>query len=63
MIVTREHLLPIFQQNEILFGHDSTPGLIALEVAGTQVKLFRRVEGKTESEILPFRPFMLLQGD
>ena len=55
--------MPIFQQNETLFGHDSTPRIIALEVEGNQVKLFRRVESKTETEAFPFSPFMLLQGD
>jgi DNA polymerase I len=64
MAEKREHLTPIFQQNEILFGHDSTPGLIAFEVVGNnKVKIFRRRDGRIETELAPFRPFMLLEGD
>ena len=38
---TREHLTPIFQQNEVLFGHDSTPGIVAFEIDGMdKVKIF-----------------------
>jgi DNA polymerase, archaea type len=64
MVQAREHLTPIFQRNEVLFGHDSAPGLIAFEIEGTdKVKIFRRRDGKTESDTGPFRPFMLLAGD
>jgi DNA polymerase, archaea type len=64
MVQAREHLTPIFQQNEVLFGHDSTPGIIAFEIEGVdKVRLFRRQDGKTESHIVPFHPFMLLEGD
>ena len=64
MVHAREHLTPIFQQNEVLFGHDSTPGIIAFEIDGMdKVKIFRRQDGKTETDTVPFRPFMLLEGD
>ena len=64
MAQKREHLTPIFQQNEILFGHDSTPGLIAFEVVGNnKAKIFRRQDGRIETELAPFRPFMLLEGE
>ena len=37
------HLPPLFQENEVLFGHDATPGLIAFEIDGdNKVKIFRR---------------------
>jgi DNA polymerase, archaea type len=64
MVQAREHLTPIFQQNEVLFGHDSTPGIIAFEIEGLdKVKIFHRQDGETESDTVPFRPFMLLEGD
>ena len=64
MTTQREHLTPIFQKNEILFGHDSTPGLIAVELEGNdKVKVFRRQGDKIDSDIISFRPLMLLEGD
>jgi DNA polymerase I len=61
---SREHLTPIFQRNEVLFGHDSTPGLIAFEIEATdKVRIFRRQDGKTEADTVLFHPFMLLTGD
>lgn len=52
-----------FQQNEILFGHDSTPGLIAFEVeASNKIRIFRREGGQVRSESVEFRPFLLLEG-
>ena len=37
----KHHLPPLFQKNEVLFGHDGTTGLIACEIAGDDsVKLF-----------------------
>jgi DNA polymerase elongation subunit (family B) len=59
-----EHLTPIFQQNEVLFGHDNTTGIIAIELEGIdKVKIFRRQAAETKSETVRFRPFMLLEGD
>src|SRR5262245_21301336 len=64
MVQAREHLTPIFERNEVLFRHDSTPGLIAFEIEGTdKVKIFRRRHGKTEVDTALFHPFMLLAGD
>ena len=63
MTRAREHLTPIFQQNEVLFGHDNTPGLLAFEIEGPdKVKIFRRQESTTVFDIVPLRPFMLLSG-
>ena len=64
MTQTREHSAPIFQRNEVLFGHDGTPGLIAFEIEGVdKVKVFHSEDGKTVCDTVPFRPFMLLAGD
>jgi len=53
-----------FHENEILFGHDSTPGLIAFEVEGLdKIRIFRREGGQTLSESVAFRPFLLLEGE
>ena len=63
MTRAREHLTPIFQENEVLFGHDSRPGLLAFELEGPdKVKIFHRQESETVSDIVPLRPFMLLSG-
>ena len=61
----QHQLLPLFQKNEVLFGHDGTPGLIACELAGDdQVKIFSRdASGATITATEPFRPLMLLEGD
>ncbi|MGB7952198.1 MAG: DNA polymerase domain-containing protein [Candidatus Binatia bacterium] len=58
-----EHLTPIFQQNEVLFGRDGTPGLLAFEIEGPdKIKIFRRQENTTVFDIVPWQPFMLLSG-
>lgn len=60
----RHQLLPLFQKNEVLFGHDATPNLIAVEIAGdNKVKTFSREGETTKSELVPFQPLMLLEGD
>jgi hypothetical protein len=60
----RRHLPPLFQKNEVLFGHDATPGLIACEIDGAdKVKIFRRDGDATVVETAPFQPLMLLAGD
>jgi hypothetical protein len=60
----RRHLPPLFQKNEVLFGHDATPGLIACEIDGDdKVKIFRRDGDATLVETAPFQPLMLLAGD
>jgi DNA polymerase elongation subunit (family B) len=60
----RHHLPPLFQKNEVLFGHDGTPGLIAFEVDGDDaVKIFSRDGGALRSERVPFQPMILVAGD
>ena len=53
---------PSFHENAALFGHDSTPRLLAFELEGDdKVRVFTRTEdAKTVSDIRPFRPFVLL---
>ncbi|HSB72772.1 MAG TPA: DNA polymerase domain-containing protein [Candidatus Methylomirabilis sp.] len=53
---------PAFHQNAILFGHDPTPRLLAFEPEGDdRIRIFRRTQdGRVESELRPFRPFVLL---
>ena len=64
MNTTQHHLLPLFQENEMLFGHDASPGLIACEiVSDDSVKLFSRDGAATKVDIVPFQPLMLLQGE
>jgi DNA polymerase I len=60
----RRHLPPLFQKNEVLFGHDATPWLIACEIDGAdKVRIFRRDGDATLVETAPFQPLMLLAGD
>jgi DNA polymerase elongation subunit (family B) len=60
----RSHLPPLFQQNEVLFGHAGTPGVIACEIQGSdQVTIFSRQDGESRSENVPFQPFLLTEGD
>src|SRR6266508_3768996 len=56
-------LPPIFQKNEVLFGHDGVPGLIAFEVQGDKVTIVSRAGNATRSQIVPFQPFLLAAGD
>jgi len=54
-------LLPIFQKNEMLFGHDGTPAIVAVEItAGRAVQISAHDGERVFSEPLPFQPFMLL---
>src|SRR5574341_1906115 len=47
----RHRLPPLFQKNEVLFGHDGAPGLIAFEIDGDDaVKVFSRDGGALRSE-------------
>ncbi len=47
--------------NPLLFGHSPTPHLVAVEPEGeSAVRLFRREGEDLSSEILPFRPFLLV---
>jgi hypothetical protein len=64
MQARRQQLLPLFQKNEILFGHDATPGAIAYEVDGDAgVKIFFRDGDTLRSEAARLQPMMLLEGD
>src|ERR1051325_10434924 len=57
-------LLPIFQQNEVLFGHDGTPEIVAVEItAQGAVQISARDGERIFSEPMLFHPFMLLAGD
>jgi DNA polymerase elongation subunit (family B) len=53
---------PVFHENAALFGHDSTPRLVAFELEGNdRIRVFARTEdGRTVSAPRPFRPFVLL---
>jgi DNA polymerase, archaea type len=60
----RSHLLPLFQENEVLFGHAGTPGLIACEIHDSnQVTIFSRRGEERRSENISFQPFLLIEGD
>ena len=51
----KHHLLPRFQESEVLFGHDGTTGLIACEIAGNDsVKLFARDGAATKIDTVSF---------
>jgi DNA polymerase, archaea type len=64
MKASQPPVLPLFQKNEVLFGHAGDPGLIALEIDGDdKVRIFSRDGDKTTSQTAPFEPFMLLAGD
>ena len=50
-----------FYTNTVLFGHDSTPHLIAFEIEGQdQVRVFTKKNGRVTSTLRPFIPFLLL---
>jgi DNA polymerase I len=54
------------EHTPLLFGRDSSPGLIAFDLAegGRAIRLYRRSGGATLTEIVPFSPFVLLaDGD
>ncbi|MDP2602840.1 MAG: DNA polymerase domain-containing protein [Deltaproteobacteria bacterium] len=60
----KQQLPPVFQKNEILFGHDSTPALIAFEIEGAnQVKIFSRDDKQILTASAPFEPLLLLDGE
>lgn len=53
-----------FHRNQLLFGHDPTPGLTAFELEGEdRVRVFSRKDGKLTSELEPFTPFLLLADE
>ena len=60
----KQHLPPLFQKNEVLFGHDGAPGLIAFEIDGAdKVTIFSRDGDVIRSETVPFQPLLLMAGD
>lgn len=60
----KQHLPPLFQKNEVLFGHDGTPGLIAFEIDGAdKVTIFSRDGDAIRTETVPFQPLLLMAGD
>ncbi|HEX5606073.1 MAG TPA: 3'-5' exonuclease, partial [Candidatus Binatia bacterium] len=57
-------LLPIFQKNEVLFGHDGTAEIVAVEITAQGAVQISAHDGeRIFSEPMPFHPFMLLAGD
>ena len=60
----KQHLPPLFQKNEVLFGHDGAPGLIAFEIDGAdKVTIFSRDGDAIRTETEPFQPLLLMAGD
>jgi DNA polymerase elongation subunit (family B) len=53
---------PAFHESVALFGHDPAPRLLAFEPEGDdRIRIFARNEdGRTGSDLHPFRPFLLL---
>ena len=57
-------LLPQFQENEVLFGRDRSPALIAFEIeGGDKVRVFTQAGNQTCSATESFQPFLLLAGE
>src|SRR3989440_7475303 len=54
-----------FEDNELLFGADKTPRIVAIELGETgTVKVYRREEdGSTLVDVEPFHPFVWTDGD
>jgi len=50
-----------FAKNDILFGHDDTRGIVAMELEGDdKIRVFRKEGRGLLSETQPFHPFLLL---
>ncbi len=54
-----------FEENQLLFGSDQTPRIVAIELGDTgTVKVYRRDgDGSTTCEIEPFHPFVWADSD
>jgi DNA polymerase, archaea type len=54
-----------FEKNTMLFGADSTPRIVAIELGGTgTVKVYRREkDGSTIADVEPFHPFVWCDSD
>ncbi|MBI2061422.1 MAG: DNA polymerase II [Nitrospirae bacterium] len=52
-----------WKSNPLLFGHDPTPGIVAVEIehGAERVRVFRREAGRSGTESIPFEPFILLR--
>ena len=59
----RHRLPPTFQKNEVLFGHDGKPGLIAIEATGDKITIFSRDGESSRLQTEPFQAFLLMAGD
>lgn len=59
------HSAMAFEDNELLFGSDPTPRIVAIELGETgTVKVYRRdQDGATSCEIEEFHPFVWADGD
>src|SRR6266513_2920114 len=60
-----ESLTVAFEDNELLFGADKTPRIVAIELGETgTVKVYRREkDGSTALDVEPFHPFVWTDGD
>jgi len=53
-----------FLKNQVLFGRDPTPRLLAFELEDEdKIRVFRKEDGGVVSEVFPFTPFLLLKDD
>src|SRR6185312_16270343 len=54
-----------FEKNTLLFGADSTPRIVAIELGETgTVKIYRReADGSTVADVEPFHPFVWCDSD
>ena len=54
-----------FEDNQLLFGSDPTPRIVAIEMGDTgTVRVYRRgQDGSTNVEVEPFHPFVWADGD
>jgi hypothetical protein len=50
-----------FEDNPVLFGSDTTPGIVAAELAGRFIRLFVRNDRGVFFHDEPFHPFILLE--
>jgi len=49
-------------ENEVLFGSDNTPGIVAVELKDdSKVEIFRKIKGKLIREIDDFKPFIWIE--
>jgi DNA polymerase I len=51
----------VFEEKQVLFGADRTPGIVAAELAGRFIRLFIRDDRGVHFRDDPFHPFILLE--